>query len=68
MNINTVSRSVFVGLVARQDFELEVELVDRDRVLPRVVLPRSGQESLREEEAGYPEHDWFAVLVPVLDA
>ena len=46
--------------------ELEVQLVDGNLVFSRVILPGSSEEGLCEKEAGYPEHVWFTIVVPIL--
>ena len=66
VNVDAINRRPIAGLVEGKNFEFEIEFVDRNRVLSRVVLSRSSQKSLSEEETGYPKHIWFAKVEPVL--
>lgn len=48
------------------DGELEVDLVDRNLIVSRVVLKHASQERLREVEARDPEDNWRTLVYPVL--
>lgn len=57
----------WILLVGEPEFELEG--VNFDPVLPREVLQNGRQETLREEEAGQPEHFRLLLLIdPALQA
>ena len=51
-------------MLALSDGEVEVELIDGNLHLPRVILLGARQESLREEEAADPKHNRLAVFHP----
>ena len=57
---------VLLVSVLGQRSELEAQLVDRQVVLPCVVLEGACEEALWEEEARDPEGLWVAVFNPVL--
>ena len=55
---------VFLGVT--HDFELEIDLIDRDHMLSSIVLLDTCQETLGEEETGYPEGLGSTVFNPIL--
>mmetsp|Transcript_19151 Transcript_19151/g.64150 ORF Transcript_19151/g.64150 Transcript_19151/m.64150 type:complete len:300 (-) Transcript_19151:99-998(-) len=74
IEVQPVDQAAFCGRLGRgvhphvaQDFEVEVDLVDGDPVLARVVLSRAGDEGLREEEARDPEDGRLPVVHPALE-
>ena len=52
-----------IGIVT--DLEVVAELVDRDLVLTGVILQRTREEGLGEEETGDPESGWGSRLDPL---
>ena len=66
MNVDAVSRRPFISLVKGKNFKFEVEFVDRNRVFSRIILSRSSQESLGEEESRNPKYVWLAEVKPIL--
>jgi hypothetical protein len=52
--------------VLGQGSELEAQLIDRQIVLPRVVLERACEKTLREEESRQPEGLRVAIIDPML--
>ena len=67
VHVYAISRRPLIGLVKWKNFEFEIKLVDRNRVLPGVVLSRARQESLREKETGNPKYIRFSFVIPVLN-
>ena len=48
-----------------QNFKLKLDIVNRNRILSRKILPRASQKGLREVETRQPEDGWFTELEPL---
>ena len=65
-DVGSVTRRLLVLLVI-QHFEVEDQMIDRNRVLSGVILLHARQKRLGEVEAGHPENWRGAFFVPVLE-
>lgn len=63
-------RGLFAHVVFRlivDDFKVEIYLIDSDDILSGIVLLQSSQETLSEEESGYPHLRSSSFVNPALD-